>query len=81
MLARRDGACCFRRVVRRPIEGSAADHELIAPSPNGTEMIKTIAVADSPRWLVVNYWYSPDDSTDKNRHFELTESDKPIGFA
>jgi hypothetical protein len=55
----------------------AGNHEIIATSPNGTAMTKTITVADAPRWLVVNYWYSPEET----RHFDLTESDKPVAFA
>jgi hypothetical protein len=56
-------------------------HELVAAAPNGTTLTMTITVTDAPRWLVVNYWYNPDDTSNNTRFLELTDSDKPVLFA
>ena len=55
-------------------------HTITAESDTGANVAEEFTVReDEPRWLVLDYWYSPEDP--EGRHFTLNEFDKPVGFA
>ena len=54
-------------------------HTITGSSSTGAEHTDIFTVsADEPRWLVLNYWYSREDSS--GRYFTFAESDLPIAF-
>lgn len=56
------------------------EHTLTATSDTGAAFEGTFTLPpDEPRWMVVDYWYYPDDA--EGRHFTLNESEEPIAFA
>jgi hypothetical protein len=56
------------------------DHTVTAESDTGATSSWTFDLpADEPRWLVVDYWYYPDEA--EGRHFTFQESDEPVAFA
>ena len=56
------------------------EHTVIAESDTGATSSWTFTLAaDAPRWLVVDYWYYPDEA--EGRHFTFQESDEPVAFA
>jgi len=55
-------------------------HVIHAESATGATLSEEFTVlADEPRWLLIDYWYYPEDAA--GRHFTFAESDEPIGFA
>jgi hypothetical protein len=55
------------------------EHTLSATSDTGAVFEATFTVPpDEPRWMVVDYWYHPDDEL--GRHFTFRESAEPIYF-
>lgn len=55
-------------------------HTLTVTSSTGVEQTETFtAVAEEPRWLVLDYWYYLDDA--KGRYFSFAEFDHPVAFA
>ena len=56
------------------------DHTVTAESDTGASRTWTFTLpADQARWLVVDYWYYPDDA--EGRHFTFLESDEPVAFS
>jgi hypothetical protein len=56
------------------------EHTLTATSDTGAAFEGTFTPPPGePRWMVVDYWYYPDDA--EGRHFTFDESDEPIYFA
>ncbi len=55
------------------------EHELTATSGAGATFEATFTLPDEPLWMVVDYWYYPDDA--EGRHFTFSESDEPIYFS
>lgn len=56
------------------------DHTVTAESDTGATGTWTFTLpADEPRWLVVDYWYYPDEA--EGRHFTFLESDEPVAFS
>jgi hypothetical protein len=55
------------------------DHTLTATSDTGAVFEQSFTLAPGePRWMVVDYWYYPDDA--EGRRFTFNESDEPISF-
>lgn len=55
-------------------------HKITAESDTGATLTADFTVlADEPRWLVLDYWYYPEDV--EGRHFTFVESDEPVAFA
>ncbi len=55
-------------------------HAITAQSDTGAKLTAEFTVlADEPRWLLIDYWYYPEDL--EARHFTFAEFDEPIGFA
>lgn len=58
----------------------SGEHTVTATSDTGVVFEGTFTLPpDEPRWMVVDYWYYPDDA--EGRHFTLSESDEPIYFS
>ena len=56
------------------------EHTLTAISDTGATFEQVFTLPpDEPRWMVIDYWYYPDDA--EGRHFTFSESDEPIYFA
>ena len=56
------------------------EHTLSATSDTGATFEATFTLPpDEPLWMVVDYWYYPDDA--EGRHFTFRESDEPIYFS
>ncbi len=54
-------------------------HTITARSDTGAELTGSFTLpAGEPRWVVIDYWYSPDDAD--GRRFTLNESDHAVGF-
>lgn len=55
------------------------EHTLTATSSSGASLDTSFTVLpDGPRYLVVDYWYYPDDA--EGRHFTFVESADPVAF-
>jgi len=56
------------------------EHTLVAASSTGAEHVATFTLPeDEPRWLVLDYWYYPEDV--EGRFFSFNESDQAVAFA
>lgn len=59
---------------------TVGDHTVTAESDTGVTMSWPFTLpAEEARWLVVDYWYHPDDP--EGRRFTFDESDQPVVFS
>ena len=55
-------------------------HTITAESDTGASLTAEFTVPeDEPRWLLLDYWYYPEDA--EGRHFTFDEFDEPVAFA
>jgi len=56
------------------------EHSITATSSTGAGHVATFTLPeDEPRWLVLDYWFYPEDAD--GRFFSFTESDHAVAFA
>ena len=55
------------------------EHQVAARSGTGADFAGSFTLPEGePRWLVVDYWFDPDNA--EGRHFTFTESDHAVMF-